>query len=69
MGLFHPSCTVKMGTIDDPLSCVDRHLKVHGLPNLRVADISVTPLLPRYINSVSLLSWNIMTNSTPVVVR
>ncbi|KAL6887026.1 alcohol oxidase [Trichoderma evansii] len=38
---------IKMGTKDDSMSCVDRHLKVHGLHNLRVADISVTPLLPR----------------------
>lgn len=62
MGLFHPSCTVKMGTIDDSMSCVDRHLKVHGLQNLRVADISVTPLLPRYFNPFSLLSLNTLTN-------
>ncbi|EHK45629.1 hypothetical protein TRIATDRAFT_40254 [Trichoderma atroviride IMI 206040] len=44
-----PPCTVKMGTPDDSMSCVDSHLKVFGLQNLRVADISVTPLLPRYV--------------------
>lgn len=53
MGLFHPSCTVKMGTIDDSMSCVDRHLKVFGLQNLRVADLSVSPLLPRFVQLFS----------------
>ncbi|KAL7921525.1 alcohol oxidase [Trichoderma austrokoningii] len=40
---------IKMGTTDDSMSCVDRHLKVFGLQNLRVADLSVTPLLPRFV--------------------
>jgi choline dehydrogenase-like flavoprotein len=58
MGLFHPSCTVKMGTADDSMSCVDRDLKVFGLQNLRVADISVTPLLPRYVYSLPITITN-----------
>ncbi|KAH7074888.1 hypothetical protein BKA63DRAFT_533899 [Paraphoma chrysanthemicola] len=49
MGIFHPSCTVKMGLADDPLACLDHDLKVRGLEGLRVADLSVPPELPRYV--------------------
>ncbi|OAA59655.1 GMC oxidoreductase [Niveomyces insectorum RCEF 264] len=44
--LNHPSSSVKMGRSKDDGSCVDSDLKVHGLKGLRVADLSVTPLLP-----------------------
>lgn len=49
MGLFHPSGTTKMGPASDHMACVDRDLKVHGLEGLRVSDLGVTPLLPRYV--------------------
>lgn len=48
-GNWHPSCTLKMGAKGSMSSVVDANLLVHGLDNLRVADLSVTPLLPRYV--------------------
>jgi choline dehydrogenase len=47
VSLNHPSCTVRMGSKNDPMTCVDHDLKVHGLRGLRVADLSVPPELPR----------------------
>lgn len=46
-GLWHPSCSARMGKSHDKMSVVSSELKVHGFDNLRVADMSVTPLLPR----------------------
>jgi choline dehydrogenase len=40
---LHPSCTCKMGAIDDPLAVVDPELKVIGVESLRVIDSSVMP--------------------------
>jgi choline dehydrogenase len=41
---LHPSCTTKMGPIDDPMSVVDPlSMKVHGTEALRVVDASVFP--------------------------
>ncbi|KAI8169650.1 hypothetical protein K4K49_012030 [Colletotrichum sp. SAR 10_70] len=45
-GLWHPSCSVRMGKTEQDGSCVDADLKVHGLSGLRVADLSVTSMLP-----------------------
>ncbi|KAK2059141.1 GMC oxidoreductase [Colletotrichum caudatum] len=45
-GLWHPSCSVKMGRGEGDGSCVNGDLKVHGLKGLRVADLSVTSILP-----------------------
>ncbi|KAK2025653.1 GMC oxidoreductase [Colletotrichum zoysiae] len=45
-GLWHPSCSVKMGKGEGDGSCVNGDLKVHGLKGLRVADLSVTSILP-----------------------
>ncbi|KAF6804213.1 glucose-methanol-choline oxidoreductase [Colletotrichum sojae] len=45
-GLWHPSCSVKMGRNEKDGSCVDGDLKVHGISGLRVADLSVTSMLP-----------------------
>ncbi|MEC8164144.1 MAG: GMC oxidoreductase, partial [Pseudomonadota bacterium] len=38
---WHPAGTCKMGI--DPLAVVDPSLKVHGIANLRVVDVSVMP--------------------------
>ncbi|KAF2670804.1 alcohol oxidase [Microthyrium microscopicum] len=43
---WHPSCTARMGTDDDPMAVVDTHFRVKGIEALRVADMSVTPFLP-----------------------
>ncbi len=40
---LHPSCTCKMGAVDDPLAVVDPELKVIGVQGLRVIDSSVMP--------------------------
>jgi choline dehydrogenase-like flavoprotein len=46
-GFWHVSGSAKMGKQQDRLSVVGSDLKVHGYNNLRVADLSVTPILPR----------------------
>ncbi|TDZ21805.1 alcohol dehydrogenase [Colletotrichum orbiculare MAFF 240422] len=45
-GLWHPSCSVRMGKSETDGSCVGGDLKVHGIKGLRVADVSVTSILP-----------------------
>lgn len=57
MGLYHTSGTVKMGLSSNRSSCVDHDLKVHGLESLRVADMSVTPMLPRLVSAVSVFVY------------
>jgi len=43
---YHPSCTCRMGALDDPLSVVDPECRVKGIENLRVVDSSVFPTIP-----------------------
>ncbi len=40
---YHPSCTCKIGALDDPMAVVDTELKVIGVEGLRVVDSSVMP--------------------------
>ncbi|MCJ8169546.1 choline dehydrogenase [Atopomonas sediminilitoris] len=40
---YHPSCTCKMGSADDPQAVVDSHARVFGVGNLRVVDASIMP--------------------------
>ena len=40
---LHPSCTCKMGSLDDPTAVVDSELRVIGVEGLRVIDSSVMP--------------------------
>ncbi|XP_078495189.1 choline dehydrogenase, mitochondrial [Ciona intestinalis] len=40
---YHPSCTCKMGSPDDPMAVVDPQTKVIGVENLRVIDSSIMP--------------------------
>jgi choline dehydrogenase len=41
----HPACTVAMGT--EPDNPLDEKLRVRGMDNLRVADTSALPQIPR----------------------
>ena len=54
--MWHMSGTVKMGKPEKPDTCVDKDCKVLGVQGLRVVDMSVAPLLPRYshIHSVNI---------------
>jgi choline dehydrogenase len=40
---YHPSCTCKMGSAQDPLAVVGPDTRVHGLEGLRVVDSSIMP--------------------------
>ena len=42
---LHPSCTCRMGHVDDPLAVVDPELRVIGVDGLRVIDSSVMPAI------------------------
>ena len=43
----HISSTTPMGPISDPTAVLDSEARVHGISRLRVADLSVTPSVPR----------------------
>lgn len=40
---LHPSCTCKMGALDDPMAVVDPETRVIGVEGLRVVDSSIMP--------------------------
>jgi choline dehydrogenase len=40
---YHPSCSCKMGSADDPMAVVNPEGKVYGLEGLRVVDSSIMP--------------------------
>jgi choline dehydrogenase len=42
----HPSCTARMGPVDDPTAVVDERGLVHGVHGLRIADASIMPRVP-----------------------
>ncbi|MGH3292403.1 MAG: GMC family oxidoreductase [Trebonia sp.] len=43
---YHPAGTCRIGPGTDPGAVVDPELRVHGITGLRVADASVTPVIP-----------------------
>jgi len=43
----HPACTARMGPGGDPMAVADEHGTVHGVNNLRIADASLMPVVPR----------------------
>jgi 5-(hydroxymethyl)furfural/furfural oxidase len=46
IGVWHASCTCRMGRTDDPMSVVDTRGRVKGVQGLRVVDASVFPVVP-----------------------
>jgi choline dehydrogenase-like flavoprotein len=40
---YHPSGTCRMGAADDPMAVLDSRLRVRGIDNLRVCDLSAMP--------------------------
>ncbi|XP_017476667.1 PREDICTED: glucose dehydrogenase [FAD, quinone]-like [Rhagoletis zephyria] len=46
-GGYHQTGTVKMGPSSDRGACVDPRLRLYGVENLRVADASIMPDVPR----------------------
>ena len=43
---YHPSCSCKIGAIDDPMAVLDEHCRVRGIAKLRVVDSSIFPTIP-----------------------
>lgn len=46
VGVWHASCSCRMGSADDPLAVTDPSGRVHGVAGLRIADASVFPVIP-----------------------
>ena len=46
IGVWHASCTCRMGRADDPMSVVDTRGRVKGVQGLRVVDASLFPVVP-----------------------
>jgi hypothetical protein len=60
---LHASTTVKMGRICDLEACVDKDCRVFYVKGLRVADMSVVPIVPKYVNVVHQLSMKLIKTS------
>jgi 5-(hydroxymethyl)furfural/furfural oxidase len=46
IGVWHASCTCRMGRVDDPMAVVDAQGRVKGVQGLRVVDASIFPVVP-----------------------
>jgi len=46
VSLWHPSCTCRMGTADDPMAVTSPEGKVYGIDRLIIADASAMPSVP-----------------------
>jgi 5-(hydroxymethyl)furfural/furfural oxidase len=46
IGVWHASCTCRMGRVDGPMSVVDTQGRVKGVQGLRVVDASIFPVVP-----------------------
>jgi choline dehydrogenase len=42
---YHPSCTCKMGSDNDPMAVLNDACQVRGIENLRVVDSSIFPTI------------------------
>ncbi len=46
IGVWHASCSCRMGRADDPMTVVDTQGRVKGVQGLRVVDASIFPVVP-----------------------
>ena len=46
IGVWHASCSCRMGADDDPMAVTDNQGRVRGVDGLRVVDASVFPVVP-----------------------
>jgi len=46
VGVWHASCSCRMGADDDPMAVTDNQGRVRGMSGLRVCDASVFPVVP-----------------------
>ena len=46
IGVWHASCSCRMGRPEDPMSVVDTNGRVKGIEGLRVVDASIFPVVP-----------------------
>jgi len=46
IGVWHASCSCRMGRPDDPMAVVDNQGRVKGVQGLRVVDASIFPVVP-----------------------
>ena len=46
IGVWHASCSCRMGRPDDPMSVVDKAGRVKGVQGLRIVDASIFPVVP-----------------------
>jgi len=46
VGVWHASCTCRMGSDDDPMAVTDTAGRVRGIAGLRVVDASIFPVVP-----------------------
>jgi 5-(hydroxymethyl)furfural/furfural oxidase len=46
VGVWHASCTCRMGADTDPMTVTDPAGRVRGVEGLRVVDASVFPVVP-----------------------
>jgi 5-(hydroxymethyl)furfural/furfural oxidase len=46
IGVWHASCSCRMGRDDDPMAVVDAQGRVKGVQGLRVVDASIFPVVP-----------------------
>ncbi|KAL2716017.1 hypothetical protein V1478_013693 [Vespula squamosa] len=59
----HQAGTCKMGPATDADAVVDPQLRVHGVPNIRVADPSIFPYLPNANPIAAIMMWGISPTS------
>ena len=46
IGVWHASCSCRMGRADDPMAVLDTQGRVRGVQGLRVVDASIFPVVP-----------------------